>query len=172
LTENSLFQNPKPGAIPPPPGQAMQHNKKQNVDPEMFDKVAKGVNSMAANLRILEERYSLMRSKSQMTEQNMITLEKNANKDFKTLSDEIIEIKHTINDLTDKLRLISEELRNLVDKNEFKVLERYMDLWQPMNFVTRNELTRMLEEKRNQEKKEPINSVEKQQPQSNTHKKP
>ena len=146
MADNSLFQ--RPGAPPPPPPPGMQHVKKQAVDPDMFDKVAKGVNSMAASLRILEERYSLMRNKDQLSEQNMISLEKSVNKDFKMLSDELTELKHSINDLMDKLRLISEELKNLVDKDEFRVLDRYLDMWQPMNFVTHDELTRMLEEKR------------------------
>lgn len=149
MVDNSLFQ--RPGAPPPPPPPGMQHAKKQAVDPEMFDKMAKGVNSMAANLRILEERYNLMRSKSQLSEQNMISLEKSVNKDFKVLSDELTELKHSINDLMDKLRLISEELKNLVDKDEFRVLDRYLDMWQPMNFVTHNELARMLEEKKREE---------------------
>lgn len=151
MVDNSLFQ--KPGALPPPPPPGAQHAKKQSVDPEMFDKVAKGVNSMAANLRILEERYNLMRSKSQLSEQNMISLEKSINKDFKVLSDELTEMKHSINDLMDKLRLISEELKNLVDKDEFRVLDRYLDMWQPMNFVTHNELARMLEEKKREGEK-------------------
>lgn len=154
MADNSLFQ--RPGAPPPPPPPGMQHAKKQAVDPEMFEKVAKGVNSMAANLRILEERYSLMRNKGQLSEQNMIALEKSVNKDFKILSDELTELKHSINDLMDKLRLISEELKNLVDKDEFRVLERYLDMWQPMNFVTHDELARMLaERKREMEKLAP-----------------
>ncbi len=149
MTDNSLFQ--RPGAPPPPPPPGMQHAKKQAVDPDMFEKVAKGVNSMAANLRILEERYSLMRNKGQLSEQNMISLEKSVNKDFKMLSDELTELKHSINDLTDKLRLISEEIKNLVDKDDFRVLDRYLDMWQPMNFVTHDELKRMLDERRREE---------------------
>lgn len=149
MADNSLFQ--RPGAPPPPPPPGMQHSKKQPVDPEMFEKVAKGVNSMAANLRILEERYSLMRNKGQLSEQNMIALEKSVNKDFKMLSDELTELKHSINDLTDKLRLISEEIKNLVDKDDFRVLDRYLDMWQPMSFVTHDELKRMLEDKKRED---------------------
>jgi hypothetical protein len=146
MADNFSMGKPPPPPPPPPPNMA-QHAKKQPADPEMLDKLSKNVNSIGANLRIMEERYSLMRSKSQLSEQNMIDLEKGMNKDMKSLGDELTDLKHEINDLMDKLRLISDELKNLVNKDDFKVVEKYVDMWQPMNFVTKNELTRMIDEK-------------------------
>jgi len=138
MVEPTLFPNP---AAPPPPA------KKQPVDLEMFGRVSKNVNSIAANLRIIEERFSTLRNKSQTVEQGMINLEKDIRSDIKSLSEDLMDLKRELNDINDKLRIMSAEIKNLVNKNEFKVMEHYLDMWQPMNFVTRNELSKILEQK-------------------------
>lgn len=126
---------------------APEHQKKQSPEVELFGKISKNVNNVAASLRILEERYSNLRNRSQVSEQSTIELEKEVTKDIKTLAEEIVDLKHDLVDIKEKLGLISAEMTNLVNKNEFKVMERYLDMWQPMNFITRNELDKLLEQK-------------------------
>jgi len=133
--------------FPPEAPPVEEHVRKPGVDAEVFGRISKNVNSLAANLRILEERYSNLRNRLQTSEQSIISLDKDVRTDIKLLSDEVIELKRDINDIKDKLRLISGEVKNLANKNDFKVVERYVDMWQPMNFVTRNELKKILEEK-------------------------
>jgi hypothetical protein len=134
--------------------QPAQH-KRQAVDAQLFEKVTKDVNTIGTNLRILEERYSLMRNKSQVTEESMIELERGMSKDIKSINDDITELKHQLKDIIDKLRLIDAEMKNLTKREEFKVLEHYLDMWQPMGFVTRAELDRMIAQKKteNEQKK-------------------
>jgi len=139
------------GMQPPPQGQkpsaAPAHPvKKQPATSDMLEKVTHGVNNMGASLRILEERFSLMRNKTQVTEESMIELQKGLSKDLKLLNDDITELKHELKDILDKMRLIDAEMKNLTKKDELKILERYLDMWQPMNFITRAELDRLLED--------------------------
>lgn len=138
----------EPSLFPKEVSPAEEHVRKQSADSELIGRISKNVNNTAASLRILEERYSTLRNKSQVSEQNIIDLEKEVTEDIKMLSEDLVELKREMNDLKDKLRLISGEITNLVNKNEFKVMERYLDMWQPMNFVTRDELNRLLEEKK------------------------
>ena len=129
MAERNLYPNQ---ASPHP-----EHPKKQSAEVELFGKISKNVNNVAASLRILEERYSNLRNRSQVSEQSTIELEKEVTKDIKMLTEELIDLKRDLNDIKEKLGLISAEMTNLVNKNEFKVMERYLDMWQPMNFVTR-----------------------------------
>jgi len=124
-----------------------EHIRKQSADAELFGRISKKVNNIAASIRILEERYSTLRNKIQVSEQNIIELEKEVRDEIKLLSEDLVEIKHDLNDLKNKVRLISVEIKKLVNKDDFRVMERYLDMWQPMNFVTRDELNRLLEEK-------------------------
>jgi len=118
--------------------------KKQAPDFEAFNRISKNVNNVAANLRILEERYSTLRNKSQVSEQSMISMEKDIRADIRLLTDDLVDLKRDLSDIKDKLRIISGEIGNLVKKEDFKVVERYVDMWQPMNFVTRNELNKLI----------------------------
>ena len=138
MVEPSFF--PQEVSAPPP-------QKKQSADLEMFGRISKNVNSIAANLRIIEERYATLRNKSQLSEQNMISLEKDLRGDIKLLTGDLVDLKRELRDIKDKLRLMSAEMKNLVNKDEFRVTERYVDMWQPMNFVTRNELSKLIEDK-------------------------
>ena len=152
--ESSYMESPAiPGAdnIPRP---GVTHTRRQTVDPAVVEKVAQEVNKAGANLRILEERYSLMRNKSQVAEEGAIELQRSVSKDFKGLNDEITDLKHAIKEIADNLRLISSEMQNLTKKEDFKVLDRYLDFWQPMNFVTKDELERLIIEKKKQLDKE------------------
>ena len=78
----------------------------------------------------------------------MAKLEKEVTNDIKMISEDLVEVKREMKDIKDKLILIKAELGNLASKNELKIMERYIDMWQPMNFITRNELNKLLEEKR------------------------
>jgi hypothetical protein len=131
------------GNAPPPDDRA----RRPTPDADFIGKISKNVNNVAANLRIMEERYANLRNKSQVSEQNMIAFEKELRNDIKFLSEDMVDLKRELNDIRDKLRLISSEMKNLVNKNDFKIMERYVDLWQPMNFVTRAELNRWIADK-------------------------
>ena len=135
----------EPQLYPRPPSPE-EHVRKQGGEVELFSRISKNVNNIAASLRILEERYTTLRSKTQVSEQSLIELEKEVTSDVKILSEDIVELKREIKDISDKLGLITAEIKNLVNKNEFKIMERYLDMWQPMNFVTRDELNKLLKE--------------------------
>jgi ElaB/YqjD/DUF883 family membrane-anchored ribosome-binding protein len=133
-------------AVPVPglePRQQPPQRRRQPVDPSLVEHVAKMVNSIGANLRILEERHSLMRNKSTVSEEGMVELQRSISKDLKSINDDITELKHSLKQVTDNLRLIDAEMKSLARKEEVKVLDRYLDFWQPLGFVTREELDRL-----------------------------
>ncbi len=131
-----------------------EHIKKQTPDTEFLSRISKNVNNLAASLKILEERYSTLRNRTQVSEQNMVDMEKELSKDVKMVSEEVVELKHEISEVRDKLGLISREIGNLVNKNDFRIMERYLEMWQPMNFVTRKELNKMILDAKEEEVKE------------------
>jgi len=97
-------------------------------------------------VRVLEERYNTLRRKSQVTEQNMVTTNKKLMTDIKTLTTEMNEIKKEIEGIKGTLRQIIEELKKNAKKEEVKILEKYVNLWEPIKFVTRNEVEKIVTE--------------------------
>jgi len=102
-------------------------------------------------LRLLEERYSSLRKKAQFTEHNMLKDAKEISTEIKTLSSTISELKNEISDLNEKMTKLSTEVSQGVSKAEFNVLAKYLDFWQPMDFLTRKEAEEMLKHKPSEE---------------------
>lgn len=98
-------------------------------------------------VRILEERYSNIRKKIQLTDQNIIESERNFVKEIKSLNDDALKIKKKVNDLTEKINILNDELNQSAKIKDIKVLEKYLDLWNPKIFVTRKELKEYLKQK-------------------------
>lgn len=93
----------------------------------------------ASRLAVLEERASNLRKKTQMTEQSLIEYEQGTRADLRALTERLTELARKVEEVHEKIEAMSGELSSVVKKNELHVLERYMDLWQPLSFVTRDE---------------------------------
>ena len=106
------------------------------------------INSLAdvtSNVRVLEDRYANLRKKMQLTEQSLLDIQKTLYKEKKLLTDELTEAKMKLQDLIDDLTAMKGELKDTVKQNDLKVLDRYLDLWEPLQFVSRKEVETLLE---------------------------
>lgn len=109
--------------------------KHEKTGPDVSGLVSE-LNSIGTRLRIIEERYTNLRRKSQVTEQNMLTAHKNINIEIKTINTEINEIRRENTLMQNKIKQIVTELNTFAKKNDVKTLERYINLWEPIKYVT------------------------------------
>ena len=112
--------------------------------PVMRDDYGKQIVDISTRIRLLEERYSNFRREEQLTEQNIIHMEKKISQEFKELDQQLLELKRKMNDLKDDLTMMSGEMGRSVKTHEFKALEKYVHMWMPVDFVTRNEAENLL----------------------------
>ena len=75
------------------------------------------------------------------------------NKDFKTLSDDLIEIRHEQEKMNQKMTLIINELKQTAGAEEVVTLKKYVEFWNPLNFVTQRDLEKAIESKLDELKK-------------------
>lgn len=94
------------------------------------------IRDMGARLRILEDRYANLRKKTQLTDQSLLDSQKALSRDLRALNDEFLDVKRGIADLTDKIGLLAGELSAAAKKADLLAVERYLDFWEPMDFVT------------------------------------
>ena len=106
-----------------------------------------------SRLRVLEERYTNLQTEVQVTEENMIRRHKQVSTELKTLTSDINEIRRELNEIKDNVLLIIKELQGCAKAGDVKVLEKYIHMWEPLNFVTHQELQDAVNEKlgKNQE---------------------
>lgn len=68
-------------------------------------------------------------------------------KEMKILYDDIIEMKHEQEKTIQKMDMIIKELKKTAGIEEVMTLRKYVDFWNPMNFVTQRDLDRAIEAK-------------------------
>lgn len=129
MAENKFLQDQKPG--------------KGSETP--FEKLSSEVSSASSRLRVLEERYGNLRKKSQMTDQSLLDFEKDLRSEIKSLNEDFLDIKKGLSEINENLVLMTSELKSTVKQSDFKMIESYVDMWQPMSFVTRDDLKKVLE---------------------------
>ncbi len=95
-------------------------------------------------VRVLEERYNNLRRKSQLTEQNMLATNKKSITDIKALTTEIDDIKKEVDIIKSTIRQVIDELKKTAKREEVKVLSKYINLWEPIKFVTHEEVEKIV----------------------------
>lgn len=143
MTDPQLFPNQ-----PTPEEHLAKHSS--NVD--ILAPLNTKINNIATRLKILEERQSSLQKKLQLAETNIIEVEKDSYDEIQLISSNILNVKKGLADLTEKVSLLTDEVENFVPMEKFKVLEKYISFWQPMDFVTRNEINAFLRKKFSGEK--------------------
>lgn len=145
--ENSLFNPQMSGGAPT---SAPTHSKGQNVE---IEQIASIITDLDRRLRILEERYGNIRKKLQLTDQNIIESERGFVKDLRIVNEDTLKLKKQVNDYSEKISIFTDEINQTAKRTDVKLIEKYLDLWNPRNFVTRKELKDYLKQKENMPKR-------------------
>ncbi|MBW3001942.1 hypothetical protein KY338_02140 [Candidatus Woesearchaeota archaeon] len=133
---------PKPGAAP----KTGMFGAKPAVPEPMAGGAGDDVTKLAARLKISEERYSELRKKLLLIEQNMLSHHKKAMNEIKVLHSEITDINSKINEIQDRILLIIKELRLTAKREDIDVMKKYVELWNPMRFVTKEQVENIVQE--------------------------
>lgn len=142
MVENTLnpFQKPEE---PKKHGSFFKHEKSREEPAPVSEEVEATIN----RLRVMEERYTNLQTELRVTEENMIRRGKKLTTDIKTLTLDINELRKEINEIKDKVLLIIKEMQSGAKKEDVTVLQKYIDMWEPMNFVTHKEVQEIIDEK-------------------------
>ncbi|NJL44242.1 MAG: hypothetical protein HC945_02940 [Nitrosarchaeum sp.] len=115
---------------------------RQNVD---LLEISQNVNNVASRLRVLEDRYANLRKKLQMSEQGGIEFERQVGSRVKVMQADVEVFRKSVEEASHRLQRMEEELAMTVKSDEFKVIEKFLDAWQPLEFVTKDELRQVLD---------------------------
>ena len=140
---------------PPPPKKGIFGKSPQPEGPDISG-VSNEINSLSRRLRLLEESSANLRRFFQVTEENTIARNKHYSAEIKTINSDVSEIRKEMQEIREKLLLVIKELQSVARKDEVKVLEKYINLWNPVKFVSQNEIESIINEildRREEEKK-------------------
>ncbi len=111
-----------------------------------LNEISMQMSSISRRMRLLEERYTTLRKKTQLSDQNMLGLQKELHRNVTTFSEEMTDLRKEFLELRDTVRIIIKEIKDCAKTDEVKVLENYINLWDPIKFVTRDEVGRIVKE--------------------------
>jgi hypothetical protein len=136
--------------LPPPPKKQhegiLKFGHQQQPEAPDFSGVTADVNTLSRRLRLLEEGFTNIRRFFQISEESIIAKNRHFSAEVKTMASDIIEIRKELQDVRDKLLLVIRELQTVARKEEVKVLEKYINLWNPIKFVSQNEVEQIINE--------------------------
>lgn len=119
--------------------------KPKQVQPE-YAEFSSSLNELSRDIKVLEERYTGIRRKTQLMEQNSLSTSKRISSDIKAISADMNEIKSSLIEIATKLKDVREEIAKCAKKDELKILDKYVSYWEPLNYVTAKDVERIAEE--------------------------
>ena len=134
--------------LPPPPKRQgiLSFGKSSPAAGPDLTGMTSDINSISRRLKLLEEGITNLRRFFHVTEENIISKNKHYSAELKTISSDIMEMRKEMQDVKDKVMLVIRELQSVARKEEVKVLEKYINLWNPVKFVSQNEIEDIINE--------------------------
>ena len=128
------------------PGEFSPMQEKRGRAPAPSAASAAEFSMATSRLRLIEDTVENLRSKLQLTNENMLSNDKEIRADIKVAISDIDELKRELEDVKEKIRSMIAEIKGYAKKEDFLVLKKYIDLWEPLNFVTRDEVEKLIKE--------------------------
>ncbi len=104
------------------------------------------LNELNSRIRILEGKYNLYGERLLVVNKNMIEEYKKLLRQMKVIGEELVSLKTDMDVIKENLKEINREMQFFAKKENVKLLEKYINMWNPLNFVTEKELNKTVEE--------------------------
>ncbi len=105
------------------------------------------ISDLNSRVRTIENKYNLLAERLLITNQNTVESHKRLSEEFTKTNRELQNLKTSITTFKDTIKKLIEEISDFATKQEIKVLERYINMWNPLNFVTTEEVENIINEK-------------------------
>ena len=104
------------------------------------------ITTLGRRMRVLEEKNISIRNNIELIENNMLNRHKHVTTEIKAMDSEIMELKRDMQEIKDRLLMLIKELQATAKKADVDVLKKYINMWEPVNFVTKNQVEDIVKE--------------------------
>ncbi|MBT3304010.1 hypothetical protein HN592_01735 [Candidatus Woesearchaeota archaeon] len=98
-------------------------------------------------VKVIEERLSNLDRKTELIENNILSINKRQNVELKTINSKMMELEKEIGLIKRRIVEMAADLKNFARREEVDTLRKYLDAWNPINFATHNEVEEIIKEK-------------------------
>lgn len=97
-------------------------------------------------LRVLESKQSILSERLLVVNQTMIEEYKRLLKEIRDLAIQVKELKAENRNMANIVKHLTDEAKDFAKVENLKVLEKYINLWNPLRFVTESDVQRIVED--------------------------
>ena len=118
--------------------------------------VAALLSDFATRVKALEEKFNLLRERVLGLTQNFVKREREMQKEMSLIQEENKDLRMELKEIQEKIDSVISHQEDFARKEELTVVEKYFKLFEPIKFVTSDELEesveRVLREKKKKER--------------------
>ena len=96
-------------------------------------------------VRDIENKVLILRDRIFVTDKNMIEEYRSINLQLRNINNEVKGIKADLTKIKQTIKHMIIEVEVFARKDDLKVLERYINLWNPLHFMTEKEVKQLIE---------------------------
>ena len=132
--------------VPEPPKHSGFFHGGKPMQQTDFRAFTDDIGNLSRRLRLLEQSFTNMRRALQVTEQNMLSKNKSFSTEIRTITSDISDIKEELAEIRERMLEMMKELKEAAKRDEVRILEKYISFWDPVKFVTQNELESLVKD--------------------------
>jgi len=120
----------------------------RKLPPELEDfqkKIGAQISDIASRLKLAEQRVDNLRSHLELVDSSLIEKHKAAISEIRDMQDGMRSLRADMDMLKDLTERLGKRMEALASREEVKVLQRYVEMWQPLQFVTRAEVKTLVQ---------------------------
>ncbi len=121
--------------------------KKKQPEPIQPEGTPQDMSNISSRLRMLESRYTDLDRKVELIESNLLGVKKRISQEIKVFDSDIAEIRKDIDTIKDKVGMVIDSLKRTANKEDIDSIKKYLELWNPVKFATRDEVEEIIDEK-------------------------
>lgn len=118
------------------------------------------IGDFSSHLNSLEEKLQLLRERVSILSQTLLKQNDRLNKDMSDLKSDISNVRNNNDKLKDAIDHIVLESGNFARKDELLSVQRYMKMFEPLNFMSEEEVIKLVEKMIDDKKHGRLNVVE------------
>ncbi len=108
--------------------------------------ISEVLNEIINRIRLVEGNQTLLNEKLLVTNKSMIEEYRKLTKEIKAIDFELKELKNELENVKKIIKHMTDEIGNFAKKEKVDVLEKYINLWNPIKFVTEKEVREIVKE--------------------------
>jgi uncharacterized protein (DUF342 family) len=119
--------------------------EKKPINPPIFGD-DQTIKSLASRLAFIEERYKTFESRLRQVQKNVVDHHHEMRRLIKSIDKQVLAQQALLVTMTDRMKTLRNEIILRASKEDLAVVKKYIDLWNPFQFVTSDQVEDIVRE--------------------------